>query len=77
MVKRFFFHTNLAIKHWIISMKTQCALKHCIVLPKCNRVFRPYFDILYILSSDIFKNVGTHVQYSFALYFVVIALHPM
>ena len=79
MVKRFFFfHTNLAIKHWTISMKKQVAMKkHYVVLPNCNRAFRPYFDILFILSLDILKNDVTCVQCSLALYFVVIASHQM
>ena len=59
-------------------MNKHGALKTLHCLPKfCNRAFRHYFDILFIFSLIIFKNDVTYVQCSFALYFVVIALHPM
>ena len=50
----YFYFTNPAIKDWTISMKKQVALKHCVVLPNCNRTFRSYLDILFISSLDIF-----------------------
>ena len=77
MLKRFFSHQSGFEKLDHFNKKNSVHLKHCIVLPNFNRVFRPYFDFLFTLSLDIFKNVVTYVQCSFALYFVVIALHPM
>ena len=71
MVKRFFTSILLIItlNHFNEKKKKkiQVEIKHFVVLPNYNRTFRPYLDILFILSLDILKKDDTCVQCSFAL----------
>ena len=80
MVKRDFSHQSCykTLDHFNDKTgRNEKKKKHYVVLPNCNRVFRPYFDILFILSLEILKNNVTYVQCSLALYFVVITSHQM
>ena len=71
-----FFTPNLAINIDHFNEKTG-RIKSTVLLPNYNRAFRPYIDILFILSLDILKKDIAYVHISFALYLVVVASHPM